>query len=268
MVKSMLKNSTIANPQILIAASQDEIATQVFLNLKEEFTVLMTEKYSDLLKAPFINASIALVDGNFGKSRGLEALKSIKRVAPGMPVIFMTSKGSEKLCMNAYRLGARDYFSAPFRMEDLQDSISNILRFLDDSEKVKALEKLNNSVEMKCSRPQNGNNKYMYHKIEKARVFIDENFNKEISLETVAGAASMSKCHFSRSFKEVMGMTFTAYLSSIRLREAKRFLEHSPFTINEISYAVGYNHHSYFVKAFSRVEGCPPSIYRKKFLSF
>ncbi len=76
--------------------------------------------------------------------------------------------------------------------------------------------------------------------VEKVRCFIDQNFSKELSLDFLASIASMSKFYLSRRFKQMKGMTCCQYIVKVRVREARRLLIISPYTVGEIGFAVGY----------------------------
>src|SRR5690606_2068634 len=60
--------------------------------------------------------------------------------------------------------------------------------------------------------------------IQKARKFIEENFSEEISLEQVSRAVSTSTFYFCKIFKKATGLTFTEYLTRVRIERAKEML--------------------------------------------
>ena len=175
----------------------------------------------------------------------------------------MTSKGSEELCMNAFKLGARDYFSRPFEVEDLALSIETILSSIEGNERSRIVLPLKLSCNLSGNLPRTGQHKILHQKIRKTLAFIEENYNQPLPLEAVAAVASMSRFHFSRMFREATGMTFSQYLCRFRVNEAKRLLRFSPFAISEICYAVGFNNLTSFEKTFRSHAGCSPTAYRK-----
>ncbi|NIV39305.1 MAG: response regulator, partial [Anaerolineae bacterium] len=50
---------------------------------------------------------------------GLEVLESLRRHDCEAPVIMMTLYGSERVVVQALRLGVRDYLTKPFVMDEL-----------------------------------------------------------------------------------------------------------------------------------------------------
>lgn len=57
--------------------------------------------------------------------------------------------------------------------------------------------------------------------ISKAKAYIDENYNKDISLDDVSRSIDISPYYFSKLFKEGTGVNFIEYLTNIRIERAK-----------------------------------------------
>ena len=93
--------------------------------------------------------------------------------------------------------------------------------------------------------------------------FIEENYNKEITTEKLAKIAGYSEYHFIRFFKEQTGRTCKDYVNSIRLEKAANLLLDTSLSITDITFAVGYNDLSYFIKVFRKKYGIPPHRYRR-----
>ena len=92
---------------------------------------------------------------------------------------------------------------------------------------------------------------------------MEENFNKNFSIEHLAKKVCTSKFHFSRIFKKQMGLTCTEYLNKVRVKKAKNLLNNDQLSISEICFLTGYNDLTYFGKVFKTLEGISPSDYRK-----
>jgi len=100
-------------------------------------------------------------------------------------------------------------------------------------------------------------------KIQKALVFIQENYSKDLNMAVVSNYISMNYSLFSYCFKEYTGMNFINYIKNIRLSEAKRLLEETDEKILDISSRIGYENEKHFTKLFKAVTGVSPSEYRK-----
>ena len=79
-----------------------------------------------------------------------------------------------------------------------------------------------------------------------------------------AQACGFSYNYFSHAFKQAFGLSYTAYLESVRLREAERLLLTTDTEITEIAYRVGFGTVSYFIQRFRQNHGISPGAFRRK----
>jgi AraC family transcriptional regulator len=104
------------------------------------------------------------------------------------------------------------------------------------------------------------------HKLRKAVALIDHHLSDEeegrIALRVVATAVRMSYFHFSRAFKQSMGMTATNYIAERRIERAKKMLEETELPISEIALRSGFSSQSHFTTAFRRLAGATPKAFR------
>ncbi len=94
--------------------------------------------------------------------------------------------------------------------------------------------------------------------------FIDKNYRNNISLTTLADTFHFNYNYLSKLFSQHFNTSFTDYLNSVRLSEAKRLLLNSQLTLSDISSACGYADLSYFSKLFKKYYGSSPSKYRRE----
>src|SRR5436190_3913711 len=92
----------------------------------------------------------------------------------------------------------------------------------------------------------------------KARKFIHEHSDDELSLTKVAKFAHISTNHFSEKFKEVTGVNFVEYIARARTEKARDLLQNSTRRISEIAFAVGFQSLSQFNRVFRRLTGKSP----------
>lgn len=98
--------------------------------------------------------------------------------------------------------------------------------------------------------------------IYKAKEYIDNNFEKDISLKDVSKEVSISPQYFSKIFKEELGVNFIEYLTNTRIKKAKKMLEEGNKSVKEISFEIGYNDPNYFSRLFRRIVGVSPTEYK------
>ena len=101
--------------------------------------------------------------------------------------------------------------------------------------------------------------------ISTAQDWLHQNFHRPFPLEDPARRAGMSLRNFVRRFKQATGDSPLTYLQKLRIAAAKRLLESSHRTMQEISDAVGYQDVAFFRALFQRHTGESPSAYRERF---
>ena len=100
--------------------------------------------------------------------------------------------------------------------------------------------------------------------VARARLFLDERFsNPNLMLQDVAEEVHLSQSHLSTLFAQETGMTFTQYLTGLRISKAQELLETTDLRSFQIAEQVGYNDAHYFSYMFKRSTGLTPSEYRR-----
>lgn len=94
---------------------------------------------------------------------------------------------------------------------------------------------------------------------------VKDNFKNQISLEDVAGLATMTVPSFCRYFKKITNKTFTQFVNEYRITHSLKLLAEQPMSITEICFESGFNNFSYFNKTFKEHTQKSPSQYRKEF---
>jgi AraC-like DNA-binding protein len=100
----------------------------------------------------------------------------------------------------------------------------------------------------------------------KARKFIEQHLDEELSLSKVAKAVNISANHLSEKFKQVTGVNFVGYVARARFEIALDFLLHSNRRISEIAFAAGFQSLSQFNRVFKKLSGKSPTEHRETHL--
>ncbi|SFE88942.1 transcriptional regulator, AraC family [Chitinophaga sp. CF118] len=108
---------------------------------------------------------------------------------------------------------------------------------------------------------------YNSRRIEKIMKYLNDNFDKNVSLSEAAKIAAMTNVSFSRFFKLKIGKTFVDTLIEIRLGHASRMLIETTHGINEIAYKCGFNNISNFNRIFRKKKDCTPKEFRLAYTS-
>lgn len=72
--------------------------------------------------------ALCLIDVMMPKMDGFELAKQIRLAKPNIPIIFVTAKDQKKDVLRGFKLGADDYITKPFSMQELKARISAIMR--------------------------------------------------------------------------------------------------------------------------------------------
>jgi two-component system response regulator YesN len=94
--------------------------------------------------------------------------------------------------------------------------------------------------------------------------YIHANYSGNLTMADVAERFCFHPNYFSGAFHEMIGVSFSDYVTSLRLREAVRLLQESSLSIRVIAEAVGYTSQSYFQRVFKKEVGITPMEYRIK----
>ena len=101
--------------------------------------------------------------------------------------------------------------------------------------------------------------------INKARAYLAREYtNSGVTLNDVSSYVCMSNSHFCTIFSQEMGVTFTEYLTELRMNKAKELLRTTQMRSSDIAYAVGYNDPHYFSYLFKKHTGLTPRDFRKE----
>lgn len=102
-----------------------------------------------------------------------------------------------------------------------------------------------------------------YDKLKPALYHVQNSYAENITIEKAAKLCGFSESHFMKLFKELTGMSFTAYLVNYRLELSAKQLPETNQKIIDIATNCGFNNHSYFTRSFIKKYGITPAQYRK-----
>ncbi|MBI2955279.1 MAG: helix-turn-helix domain-containing protein [Chloroflexi bacterium] len=96
------------------------------------------------------------------------------------------------------------------------------------------------------------------HIVRTAKRYISDNYSRNISLEEVAESVHLSPFYFSHLFAQEAGCTFRDFVTSARIKAAKKALLEQRLSLKEVATQAGYGDVGYFGRVFKRVEGVTP----------
>lgn len=132
-------------------------------------------------------------------------------------------------------------------------SLFNVLRVFSESSATAALSSMRYTplLDMEYS-----------SRISRAFEFVESRFCDTVTQVETAAHVRLSPSAFSRMFSRATGLTFTEYMTKLRLNEASRQLIESDATVAEIALRCGFANQSNFNRQFLRLQRMTPREYR------
>lgn len=97
--------------------------------------------------------------------------------------------------------------------------------------------------------------------------YIENNYNKNITLKDIAVLVNMSESAVSHFFKKRTNRSFVSYLNEVRISHAIKMLIETTHSVSEICYLCGYTNLSNFNRMFKKMKNQTPTEYREAFLN-
>jgi len=99
----------------------------------------------------------------------------------------------------------------------------------------------------------------------RAKDLADARYLEPLDVDDMAGAAGLSRAHFSREFRRAFGESPHAYLLTRRLERAAALLRTTDHSVADICFSVGLQSVGSFTTSFTRTYGVSPTAYRATF---
>ncbi|MGK7955372.1 MAG: AraC family transcriptional regulator [Crocosphaera sp.] len=146
-------------------------------------------------------------------------------------------------------------------LEECQQEISKNQLYLDSLANILAVNLIRNHCTTKPILPlyQGGLSPYQLSQIFD---YIDAHLDQNLKLENLAKLLDLSQFHFSRLFKQSVGLSPHQYLIEQRIERAKQLLKKTNQSILDIALNCGFSSHSHLSKQFRQVTGMTPKAYR------
>lgn len=94
------------------------------------------------------------------------------------------------------------------------------------------------------------------------KIIADNIASSDFGVDFIIERLAISRSVFYSQFKEITGVTIGAYINDFKVRFAKKMLENPAFSINDISYRLGFKSQRYFSTFFKEHTGMSPTAFR------
>lgn len=179
---------------------------------------------------------------------GLDLAALCQEKYPGTAIILVSGHESFDYAREAISRGVFAYLLKPLMESEVAHAMERLLKQWTFPEK---------SLEAGLPEPPAPDSL-----VGRAIAYIEDHYDVSLPLETVAGALYVNRSYLSDLFSKTLGMTFTQYKNTIRIRHAKELIRAGGLSMTEIAHRTGFDSSSRFSKVFHQIEGISPQQYQ------
>ena len=194
--------------------------------------------------------NIVISDISMPGMDGLKMIAALRVEFPEMQISILTGYRDFDYAQQAIRLGVTRFLLKPSNMDEIEEAVQVM---------AENLKKRNITGEEDESENTAGS-----FIVKNALAYIQENYNKKISLSEVAENTFVSQWHLSKLLNKHLEKSFSEILNSIRIDKAKELLKDPSLRIGDIAEAVGFLDMAHFSRVFKKIEGISANEYRNK----
>ncbi len=210
-----------------------------------------------------LNPDIVILDINMPILGGLDMLKQVKN--KNFESIILSGYDEFEYAKDAINQNAIAYLLKPVDYNELKNAlnkaISNIKKNKDilnlEIELNSKLDKLNLDTDDVIST----NSKTTLQVIE----FIKKNYKQKINIDDLIRITNKGKTSILQNFKEDTNQTLTEYINIFRIKKAIKLMYETNYSIENISYEVGFSNYRYFSSVFKKYMDITPSEFIKQY---
>lgn len=198
--------------------------------------------------------NLVITDISMPVCDGFEVVKNLNFQHPNIFVIVMSEYETFAFAKVAIQNRVLDYIVKPARKEELAESLQSAVSLFDArTQKIRKFERGKHNLSQE----------EIFHFIVN---YIQKNYDKEISIGTIAEDMGFTQEYLGKVFKKYSNMSPIKYLALLRMNHAKELLIQYPdLEVNKVGEMTGYKDPYYFSRVFKNCTGVSPSDFREKY---
>lgn len=200
-----------------------------------------------------IHPDVVITDVRIPHMTGLELLLYLREHEIRCEVVVVSAFAEFSYAQSALRYGAFDYYVKPVSPEDAEKLLYKL--------RLKMEKKGEMVPETDSDAKEDMDSDYIFQKI---LVYINNHYKERILIKELAACFGFTPNYCSSLFVKKTGMTFSQYLTKLRMEQSVRMLKNLDLPLKKIATAVGYEDEVYFYKVFKKYFGVTPAQYREK----
>jgi len=242
---------------ILIVEDNAELRTFLRKSLSNWYTIITASNGKmGVEMANEMNPDLIISDVMMPEMNGFELCKTIKNDVntSHIPIILLTALTAVEKQIEGISTGADAYISKPFSEKLLRTQIENLLL---SRQKLREL-----FLDPEANLAEKGVLPNDFSIIESAIQIVETHLlDPNFTVEMLADELRISRSSLHRKLKVHTDQSSTEFIRYVRLKKALKLLKAGNLSIDEISYAVGFNSPSYFSQSFKKQFGKSPKEY-------
>lgn len=100
--------------------------------------------------------------------------------------------------------------------------------------------------------------------LRRVRAYVEDHIAERFDMDVLADIAGLSTCHFSRAFKQSLGLPPYNYVVKRRVATAAELIEQTDRPLVDVAQSVGFSDQSHFTRSFVRIVGETPRAFRRR----
>ena len=253
------KINSSSKPRILIIEDHQDMSNFILSVLEKDFDCFSAhDGRQGLNSIQKLLPDLIVLDLKMPTLTGEEICAIIQedRLINHIPVVIISASSSSIDKAKLYKLGAENYLTKPFAIDELKMIINTTL-----NKRLQLREKFNVSFLNTTER--------FFESKDPLLISIQEIIEMNIGDNTF-GVASLCKSlkigrnQIQHKIKTLTGMTPVEFIRYARLKRSKQLLKAGNQSVSEVAYSVGFNNLSYFTRSFRKTFSCLPSDFKTK----
>ena len=210
-----------------------------------------------------LNPDIVILDINMPILSGLDMLKEIKNKK--FESIILSGYDEFEYAKDAINQNSIAYLLKPVDHAELKIAIKKAIDKIKSNKKIINLEEeLNDKLDkldLDSKDILSNNSKSTVQILE----YIEQNYKDKINIDDLIKITNKGKTSLLVNFKEDTNKTLTEYVNIFRIKKAILLMYETDYTIENISYEVGFSNYRYFSSVFKKYMDITPSEFIKKY---
>lgn len=220
------------------------------LGIDDIFTAYSAEQGRKILKKEQVD--LMLMDIEMPKENGLELLEELRQEGIRTTTIILSGHQRFDYAQEAIKYHCFNYLLKPIGKQSLNHELARAASFVRSKEQ--------GPVREKTGDLEGPGSEF----VRQVRDYIREHLaDEDLNRVQIADAVHLNPDYLSYSFHKEFGTTLTAYISSVRMDQAKYLLKNTNTSIERIAEQVGIPNISYFYRQFKKATGKTPQLFRE-----